>query len=183
MTSRTMRSVTTPRSSPAASFSRIRWEFDRGRSKPNRNTFESRTALVGILGLPDLLPKFRGRDASARLRVAGGHRGECIWFGSLYLRILSLWTPVDSEDASSRRFAAAGVALAGGLVFGFVLSSLFRWSPYYWQWLAYHNGLVAAVITYLLVWASDERPRRRRIRRPAAQVRIVTDAADVESIL
>src|SRR5438309_8584280 len=111
------------------------------------------------------------------------HRGECIWFGSLYLRILSLWTPVDSEDASSRRFAAAGVALAGGLVFGFVLSSLFRWSPYYWQWLAYHNGLVAAVITYLLVWASDERPRRRRIRRPAAQVRIVTDAADVESIL
>jgi len=116
-------------------------------------------------------------------RKAGGHRGECIWFGSLYLRILSLWIPVDSEDASSRRFAAAGVALAGGLVFGFVLSSLFRWSPYYWQWLAYHNGLVAAVITYLLVWASDERPRRRRIRRPAAQVRIVTDAADVESIL
>ena len=91
--------------------------------------------------------------------------------------------PVDSEDASSRRFAVAGVALAGGLVFGFVLSSLFRWSPYYWQWLAYHNGLVAAVITYLLVWASDERPRRRRIRRPAAQVRIATDAADVESIL
>src|SRR5437660_12823588 len=100
----------------------------------------------------------------------------------LYEDLFSL-DSVDSEDASSRRFAAAGVALAGGLVFGFVLSSLFRWSPYYWQWLAYHNGLVAAVITYLLVWASDERPRRRRIRRPVAQVRIVTDAADVESIL
>ena len=92
--------------------------------------------------------------------------------------------PVDSEDASSRRFAVAGAALAGGLVFGFVLSSLFRWSPYYWQWLAYHNGLVAAVITYLLVWASDERPRRRRIRRPAPEVRILAvEAADVESIL
>src|SRR2546425_9141403 len=72
MTSRTMRSVTTPRRSPAASFSRIRWEFDRGRSKPNRNTFESRPALVGILGLPDLLPKFRRRDAPARLRIEGG---------------------------------------------------------------------------------------------------------------
>src|SRR2546430_16901268 len=72
MTSRTMRSVTTPRKSPAASFSRMRWEFDRGRSKPNRNTFESRTALVAILGLPDLLPQFRGRDAPARLRVEGG---------------------------------------------------------------------------------------------------------------
>src|SRR5438552_2146828 len=91
--------------------------------------------------------------------------------------------PVDSGDALLGGFAGRGVALAGGLVFGFVLSSLFRWSPYYWQWLAYHNGLVAAVITYLLVWASDERPRRRRIRRPVAQVRIVTDAADVESIL
>ena len=114
----------------------------------------------------------------------GGSRGECIWFGSLYLRILSLWTSVDSEDASSRRFAVAGAALAGGLVFGFALSSLFRWSPYYWQWLAYHNGLVAAVITYLLVWASDEGPRRRRIRRPAPEVRIrAAEAADVESIL
>ena len=112
------------------------------------------------------------------------NRGECIWFGSLYLRVLSLWTSVDSEDASSRRFAVAGATLAGGLVFGFVLSSMFRWSPYYWQWLAYHNGLVAAVITYLLVWTSDERPRQRRIRRPAPEVRIrAAEAADVESIL
>src|SRR2546427_6912218 len=77
MTSRTMRSVTTPRSSPAASFSRMRWEFDRGRSKPNGNTLESRTALVGILGLPDLLPKFRGRDAPARLRIEGGPEVAC----------------------------------------------------------------------------------------------------------
>src|SRR6267378_8389507 len=72
MTSRTIRSVTTPRSSPVASFSKMRWEFDRGRSKPNRNTFESRTALVRILGLPDLLPKFRRRDAPPGLRVEGG---------------------------------------------------------------------------------------------------------------
>jgi hypothetical protein len=115
---------------------------------------------------------------------AGDNRGECIWFGSLYVRILSLWTPVDSEDAASWRFAVAGAALAGGLVFGFVLSSLFRWSPYYWQWLAYHNGLVAAVITYLLVWASDERPRRRKIRRLGSGVRILgVEAADVESTL
>ncbi|TLZ80474.1 MAG: hypothetical protein E6K05_07940, partial [Methanobacteriota archaeon] len=69
---------------------------------------------------------------------------------------------MDSEDASSRQFAVAGAALAGGLVFGFVLSSLFRWSPYYWQWLAYHNGLVAAVITYLLLSALDDVPRRRK---------------------
>jgi len=124
------------------------------------------------------------RRRSGALAKRGGSRGECIWFGSLYVRILSLWTLVDSEDVSSRRFAAAGAALAGGLVFGFVLSTLFRWSPYYWQWLAYHNGLVAAVITYLLVWASDESPRRRRIRRPAPEVRIrAAEAADVESIL
>src|SRR5467141_4355071 len=72
MTSRTIRSVTTPRSSPVASFSKMRWEFDRRRSKPNRNTFESRTALVRILGLPDLLPKLRRRDASPGLRIEGG---------------------------------------------------------------------------------------------------------------
>ena len=126
----------------------------------------------------------RGVRRSGALAKRGGSRGECIWFGSLYVRILSLWTLVDSEDASSRRFAAAGAALAGGLVFGFVLSTLFRWSTYYWQWLAYHNGLVAAVITYLLVWASDESPRPRKIRRPAPEVRIrAAEAADVESIL
>ena len=91
---------------------------------------------------------------------------------------------MDSEDASSRQFAVAGAALAGGLVFGFVLSSLFRWSPYYWQWLAYHNGLVAAVITYLLLSALDDVPRRRKIRRPAPEVRIrAAEVADVESIL
>ena len=71
----------------------------------------------------------------------------------------------------------------GGLLVGLVLSSLFRWSPYYWQWLAYHNGLVAAVITYLLVSTSDD-PPEKRVRRPTARVRIqVTETADVESIL
>ena len=90
---------------------------------------------------------------------------------------------MDSEDASSRRFAAAGAVLVGGLLFGLILSSLFRWSPYYWQWLAYHNGLVAAVITYVLISASDDRPRRT-MRRPIARVRIqVTESHDVEPIL
>src|SRR2546427_157354 len=179
MTSRTMRSVTTPRTSCVASFSRIRWEFGRGRSKPNRNTFESRTALVGILGLPDLLPAGwrTSRDLDRPRRIPsrrGGNRGdnrrECKWCGSLYVGTLSLSNPVDSEDVSSRRFAAAGAVLVGGLLFGLVLSSLFRWSPYYWQWLAYHNGLVAAVITYLLTSATDDAPRRRALS-PIAAVR------------
>ena len=91
---------------------------------------------------------------------------------------------MNSEDASTRRFAAAGAALVGGLVFGFFLSSLFRWSPYYWQWLAYHNGLVAAVITYLLVSTLNEGPRGTKLRQPAPGVRIFTaDTAEVESIL
>ena len=71
----------------------------------------------------------------------------------------------------------------GGLLFGLVLSSLFRWSPYYWQWLAYHNGLVAAVITYLLTSASED-AARGRVRNPTAPIRIrAADAADVESTL
>ena len=113
----------------------------------------------------------------------GDNRRERIRCGGLYLGALSLSNLVDSEDASSRRFAIAGAVLVGGLLFGFVLSGLFRWSPYYWQWLAYHNGLVAAVITYLLVSASDDGPRGS-IRRPTAHLRIgAAETADVESIL
>src|SRR5256885_16412183 len=115
-------------------------------------------------------------------KTGGGNRGECLWFGSLYMRFLSLWTPVDSEDASSRRFAVAGAALASGLVFGFVLSSVFRWSPYYWQWLAYHNGLVPDVFTYLLVWASDESPCRGKIRSSAPKDRFVINSTDDDDI-
>src|SRR5439155_22386551 len=92
----------------------------------------------------------RGVRRSGALAKRGGNRGECIWFGSLYLRILSLWTPVDSEDASSRRFAVAGAALAGGLVFGFVLSTLLRWPPYYWLWFAYHTHLTLSLCLHPL---------------------------------
>src|SRR5204863_514266 len=91
---------------------------------------------------------------------------------------------VDSSDIPLSRVAIAVTLLLAGIAVVVALNVAFRWSPYYWQWLAYHNGLVAAVITYLLVWASDESPRRRRIRRPAPEVRIrAAEAADVESIL
>ena len=47
-----------------------------------------------------------------------------------------------------------------------------------------HNGLVAAVITYLLVSALNEGPRGTRLRQPAPEVRIfAADTAEVESIL
>jgi len=127
-------------------------------------------------------------DRPRRIPSTGGgnrrdNRRECKRCGSLYVGTLSLSNPVDSEDASSRRFAAAGAVLVGGLLVGLVLSSLFRWSPYYWQWLAYHNGLVAAVITYVLMSATDDAPRSR-VRPPTAQVRIrAADTADVESTL
>jgi hypothetical protein len=66
---------------------------------------------------------------------------------------------------SPRRIAVAGGVLTAGLLFGIVLFAMFRWSPYYWQWLAYHNALVAGVIIYLLLGTSEangaepERPR------------------------
>src|SRR5256886_6499293 len=129
----------------------------------------------------------RPRSPPPNPSTGGGNRGdnrrECKRCGSLYVGTLSLSNPVDSEDASSRRFAAAGAVLVGGLLVGLVLSSLFRWSPYYWQWLAYHNGLVAAVITYVLMSATDDAPRSRG-RPPTAQVRIrAANTADVESTL
>ena len=70
---------------------------------------------------------------------------------------------MESEDLSPRRFAVAGGLLLAGLLFGVALSATFRWSPYYWQWLAYHNTLVACVIIYVLLGtAAPESPRRER---------------------
>ena len=42
----------------------MRREFDRGLSKPKMNTLESEKALIGILGLPDILPELSGRHAA-----------------------------------------------------------------------------------------------------------------------
>src|SRR2546430_1801638 len=128
-------------------------------------------------------PRRPRRIPSRRGGNGGDNRRECKRCGSLYVGTLSLSNPVDSEDASSRRFAAAGAVLVGGLLFGLVLSSLFRWSPYYWQWLAYNNGPVAAVLTDVLMSATDDAPRSRG-RPPTAQVRIrAANTADVESTL
>jgi hypothetical protein len=40
---------------------------------------------------------------------------------------------VTSEEIPHRRFAVAGIAIAGGIVLGFVLTQTFRWAPYFWQ--------------------------------------------------
>src|SRR3972149_4112017 len=72
MTSRTTRSVTTPTRSPPARSSRIRFEFDEGRSKPKMNTFESKKALLGIFGLPHVRPQLCEGDAPPRGRLDGG---------------------------------------------------------------------------------------------------------------
>jgi hypothetical protein len=86
---------------------------------------------------------------------------ECTRFGRLYL-LAPEFLGVVSEGASPRRFAVAGAALFAGLVFGMFLSATFRWSPFYWQWLAYHNGLVAGVLIYLLL-SDPEDARSMRI--------------------
>jgi hypothetical protein len=57
---------------------------------------------------------------------------------------------VDKEDLLWRRLPVAAVGVFGGLLFGVALAVTFRWYPYYWQWLAYHNGLVVAVLMYLM---------------------------------
>src|SRR3972149_5877481 len=70
MTSRTTRSVTTPRKSPVTSSSTIRWEFDRFRSKEKMKTLESKKALLGILGLPNVPPKVATRGGVGLRRIA-----------------------------------------------------------------------------------------------------------------
>jgi len=69
---------------------------------------------------------------------------------------------VEAEGARPSRFAVAGAVLFAGLVVGMFLSATFRWQPYFWQWLAYHNGLVAAVLIYLLL-SEDGEPSPRAI--------------------
>ena len=79
-----------------------------------------------------------------------------------------------SEEIPHRRFAVAGITIAGGIVLGFVLTQTFRWAPYFWQWLAYHNALVVAVLIYLL-WPSSPRedaPRPSILTRPLVRVQV-----------
>lgn len=52
-----------------------------------------------------------------------------------------------------RRYVIAGALLVGGFVVGLWLVATFRWYPYYWQWLAYHTGVVVVVVIYLAVSA------------------------------
>jgi len=81
---------------------------------------------------------------------------------------------VTSEDIPHPRFSIAGAALAGGFLLGFWLTLTFRWAPYYWQWLAYHNAVVVAVLIYLL-WPATPRkdePRPSILMRPAVWVQV-----------
>src|SRR5713226_7313560 len=72
MTSRTMRSVTIPRNSPDTSRATIRRELDLGLSNAKMKTFESKKALLGILGLPDVLPQL-GKPYGAPGSGIDGH--------------------------------------------------------------------------------------------------------------
>jgi hypothetical protein len=66
---------------------------------------------------------------------------------------------VDVEGDLSRRLVAAGAALVGGLFLGAWFTLRFEWYPTSWQWLAYHNGLVALASIYVLLpEGSDEMP-------------------------
>jgi len=84
---------------------------------------------------------------------------ECNRCGSLYPRG-TIRCGVEAEQAPPHRFAVAGAVLLAGLVVGMFLAATFRWQPYFWEWLAYHNGLVAAVLIYLLLSESVEPSRR-----------------------
>jgi hypothetical protein len=65
---------------------------------------------------------------------------------------------VDKEDLWSRRLIVAAFGVVGGLIVGVLLSVTFRWYPYFWQWLAYHNGLVVAVLIYLMLPSREWQP-------------------------
>ena len=97
---------------------------------------------------------FQSREDKIRLR-----KKECNRCGSLYPRGTIRWG-VEAEQAPPHRFAVAGAVLLAGLVVGMFLAATFRWQPYFWEWLAYHNGLVAAVLIYLLLSESVEPSRR-----------------------
>jgi hypothetical protein len=71
---------------------------------------------------------------------------------------LNLYSDVDKEDLSSRRLIIAAVGVVFGLLFGVVLGVTFRWYPYFWQWLAYHNGLIVAVLIYLMLPSREGPP-------------------------
>ena len=81
---------------------------------------------------------------------------------------------VASEEIPHTRFPVAGAALAGGFLLGFWLTQTFRWAPYFWQWLAYTNALVVAVLIYLLWPASprEDAPRPSILTRPLVWVQV-----------
>lgn len=67
---------------------------------------------------------------------------------------------MESERVVPRRYVIGGALLVGGFLVGLWLVATFRWFPYFWQWLAYHTGVVVVVLIYLLVSAfSEEVPR------------------------
>jgi len=70
----------------------------------------------------------------------------------------NVYSDVDREDLSSRRLIIAAVGVVFGLLFGVVLGVTFRWYPYFWQWLAYHNGLIVAVLIYLMLPSREGLP-------------------------
>jgi cytochrome c biogenesis protein CcdA len=63
---------------------------------------------------------------------------------------------VESEGVGPRRYVIAGAVLVVGFLVGLVLTLTFRWYPYFWQWLAYHTGIVMGVFIYLLLSAFRE---------------------------
>jgi predicted MFS family arabinose efflux permease len=73
---------------------------------------------------------------------------------------------VESEDLSPRRLTVAGAVLVTGLLVGVILSGTFGWSPYFWQWLGYHNALIVCVIIYLLLPHREPEPGSRKHRLP-----------------
>ena len=72
---------------------------------------------------------------------------------------------MDAEGPTPRQLGVAGAILFAGLLLGMFLSATFRWQPYFWEWLAYHNGLVAAVLIYVLL-SDVGRPAPRAVPPP-----------------